>query len=88
VLAACGFAAVFSGASNTPLACSIMAIELFGWGLAPYVVVACYVSYLTSGGKSIYHSQKVEGRKHERFLYALSYLGELPRRFVNGKDKK
>lgn len=73
ILAVCGFAAVFGGASNTPLACSIMAIEIFGVEIAPYAVTASYVSYLCSGGRSIYRSQKVEGRKHDRFVYALSY---------------
>ena len=29
-LAAIGFVAVFAGAANTPLACTVMAIELFG----------------------------------------------------------
>ena len=88
ILSVCGFAAVFGGASNTPLACSIMAIELFGFEIAPYAIIACYMSYLCSGGRSIYRSQKFQGQKHERLIYMLSFLGELPRRFLNGKDRK
>ena len=59
ILAAMGFVAVFAGAANTPLACSIMAIELFGAECAIYVVIACVVSYITSGHSGIYSSQKI-----------------------------
>lgn len=59
-----GFASVFAGASNTPLACSIMACELFGWELAPYVLVSCYMSYYFSGHRGIYKSQRVLRHKH------------------------
>lgn len=62
LLAACGFAAVFGGAANTPLACAVMAIEIFGIDIAPYAIAACYVSYLCSGTRSIYRSQKYEGK--------------------------
>ena len=59
LLAAMGFVAVFAGASNTPLACSIMAIELFGIACAPYVAIACVVSYIVSGHNGIYGSQEI-----------------------------
>ncbi len=59
LLAAMGFVAVFAGASNTPLACSIMAVELFGVACAPYVAIACVVSYLISGHNGIYSSQMI-----------------------------
>ena len=59
LLAGVGFASVFGGASKTPIACSIMAIELFGWGIAPYVCVSCCVSYLVSGKLSLYASQRL-----------------------------
>lgn len=57
VLAAVGFAAVFAGASNTPLACTIMAMEIFGIGLGPYALIGCYVSFYCSGHQGIYTSQ-------------------------------
>jgi len=47
-MAALGFAAVFASASQTPLSCSLMAIELFGWGIAPYALLACFLSYFTA----------------------------------------
>lgn len=53
-----GFASVFGAASKTPLACSIMAIELFGPPITPYVIVSCFVATYVSGRRSIYHAQK------------------------------
>lgn len=58
LLAAVGFAAVFAGAANTPIACTVMAIEIFGWPIAPYALVACFVSYCFSGKKGIYKNQR------------------------------
>lgn len=67
LLAAMGFVAVFAGASNTPLASSIMAIELFGAECAPYVAIACIVSYLISGHNGIYASQLVGAPKTQYY---------------------
>ncbi|SDE61931.1 H+/Cl-antiporter ClcA [Fontibacillus panacisegetis] len=58
-LAALGFVAVFSGAANTPIACFIMGIELFGSEGAIYMFVACIVSYMFSGHSGIYTSQQI-----------------------------
>lgn len=54
-----GFAAVFAGASNTPLACTLMGIELFGGGGALYLAVACFTAYLASGHRGIYTTQRL-----------------------------
>ncbi len=64
LLAGMGFVAVFSGATNTPIACTLMAIELFGAESGVYVAIACVVSYLLSGHYSIYNSQKIGEPKH------------------------
>jgi H+/Cl- antiporter ClcA len=53
-LAAVGFVAVFAGATNTPLACTMMAIELFGPGIAPLAGLACAMAWVTSGRPGIY----------------------------------
>lgn len=58
LLAGVGFAAVFGAAANTPLACSIMAMELFGWSIAPYALLGCIVAYLVSGSRGIYKTQR------------------------------
>jgi H+/Cl- antiporter ClcA len=59
LLAALGMAAVFAGASNTPLACTLMGIELFGGGAALYLALACFISYLASGHRGIYGQQRL-----------------------------
>jgi H+/Cl- antiporter ClcA len=58
LFAALGFIAVFAGATNTPLACTVMGIELFGGEHAVYFAVACFVAYLFSGRTGIYPAQK------------------------------
>ncbi|UZT97763.1 voltage-gated chloride channel family protein [Chryseobacterium fluminis] len=67
LLAGMGFVAVFAGATNTPLACMVMGIELFGAECGIYVAVACIVSYLFSGNNSIYKKQKIGEAKNTRF---------------------
>ncbi|MCW8129924.1 MAG: voltage-gated chloride channel family protein [Planctomycetota bacterium] len=59
LFAALGFVAVFSGATNTPLACTIMGVELFGHEYIVYFAAACFVGYLFSGHHGIYLSQKI-----------------------------
>lgn len=58
LLAGMGFVAVFSGATNTPVACVLMGIELFGIEGVVYFIIACTIAYLCSGHKGIYRSQK------------------------------
>ncbi|WP_263384716.1 voltage-gated chloride channel family protein [Granulicella arctica] len=59
LLAAMGFVAVFAGAANTPIASSLMALELFGPEAGAFAAIACVTSYLFSGHKGIYHAQKL-----------------------------
>jgi H+/Cl- antiporter ClcA len=58
LLAAMGFVAVFAGAANTPIASSLMALELFGPEAGAFAAIACVVSYLFSGPHGIYHAQR------------------------------
>lgn len=71
LLAGMGFVAVFAGATNTPLACTLMGIELFGAECGVYVAIACVVSYLFSGNNSIYTRQKIGEAKNRRFEYLM-----------------
>jgi H+/Cl- antiporter ClcA len=64
MLAALGFVGVFAGAANTPLACTLMAMDLFGADIGVYALVACVVSYLFSGHTGIYRAQRVGHAKH------------------------
>lgn len=62
LMAGLGFVAVFAAAANTPLACTIMAVELFGVGIGPHVVyfaVACFTAYFFGGHAGIYLSQRI-----------------------------
>src|SRR6202000_2081960 len=45
LFAALGFVAVFAGAANTPLACTIMGVELFGAEHIVPIAIACFVAY-------------------------------------------
>lgn len=63
LLAGMGFVAVFSGATNTPIACTVMGMELFGIESGIYIGIACIVAYFSSGHTGIYSSQKISGPK-------------------------
>lgn len=65
-LAALGFVAVFAAAANTPLACIIMGIEIFGFGSSAVILfgIAVCVAYTISGNHGIYHSQRILTSKH------------------------
>jgi H+/Cl- antiporter ClcA len=59
LFAALGFVAVFAGATNTPLACLLMGMELFGARHALPLALACGVAFLCSGHSGIYLSQRI-----------------------------
>lgn len=63
-LAGMGFVAVFAGAANTPVASTLMAIELFGSETGIYAALACAVAWLISGYTGIYRSQRVACPKY------------------------
>ena len=63
-MAGIGFVAVFAGATNTPIACTLMGIELFGTESGIYLGVACVASYMFSGHTGIYTAQIVGSPKH------------------------
>ncbi|WP_460472343.1 voltage-gated chloride channel family protein [Emticicia fontis] len=69
LLTGMGFVAVFAGATNTPLACMLMGIELFGHECGIYVAIACVVAYLLSGNTTIYQKQMIGEPKHSRFAH-------------------
>jgi H+/Cl- antiporter ClcA len=64
LLAGMGFVAVFSGATNTPIACTVMGMELFGVQGGLYIALACFSAYLSSGYTGIYSSQFVATQKY------------------------
>ena len=68
LLAGMGFVAVFAGATNTPMACMLMGIELFGSSCGIYIALACVVAYLVSGHNSIYGKQMIGEPKHNKYI--------------------
>jgi H+/Cl- antiporter ClcA len=70
LFAGLGFIAVFAGATNTPLACTMMGIELFGAHHAVYFAVACFIAYLFSGHSGIYSGQRRGVPKKTRLAVA------------------
>lgn len=59
ILASVGFVAVFAGAANVPLACTVMGAELFGADGFVLYAVACVVSYVISSHRGIYTAQRL-----------------------------
>jgi len=72
LLAGMGFVAVFGGAANTPIASTLMGIELFGLESGVFISIACVASYLFSGHVGIYKSQRISSHKYH---------------FITGKNK-
>lgn len=68
LFAALGFVAVFAGATNTPLASTIMAVELFGPEHVVYFAVACFIAYFVSGHSGVYLSQRIGTPKTDQPL--------------------
>lgn len=63
LMAGLGFIAVFAGATNTPIACTLMGVELFGGEHLLYYAVACFTAYYFSGHSGIYHAQRIGSSK-------------------------
>jgi H+/Cl- antiporter ClcA len=75
-----GMAAVFATAANTPLALSVMAVEILGANLFPHVVIVSVLAYVLSGHRSIYPAQRVLHDKRGEPLPATVPLRELGRK--------
>ena len=67
LLAGMGFVAVFSGATHTPIACTVMGIELFGLESGIFIGIACIIAYFVSGSVGIYNAQLVKGAKYQLY---------------------
>jgi H+/Cl- antiporter ClcA len=67
LLAGMGFVAVFSGATHTPIACTVMGMELFGIESGVFIGIACVIAYFSSGSVGIYNAQIVKGAKYHLY---------------------
>ena len=63
LFAALGFVSVLSGATNAPIAATIMAVELFGLEIAHYAAISAVISFLLTGHRSVFNSQKIGMKK-------------------------
>ena len=63
--AAC-LATVFVAASNTPIACAVLAIELFGAEMAVPAGIVCIIAYAISPKHGIYDGQRQGAKKDLR----------------------
>lgn len=65
LVASLGMVGLLSGCANTPIAASIMAMEIFGTSIGPYAAVVAIISFVFTGHRSVYPSQVVKFRKSE-----------------------
>lgn len=63
LFAAVGMVSVLAGAANTPIAACILTVELFGSSMGSFAAVACVVSFLMTGYRSVYPSQILSVKK-------------------------
>lgn len=89
VMAAVGYVAVFAGAANTPLTCTIMGAEIFGAGALVPIAIVCVVSFVASSHRSIYDTQRIVVTKGGVALpHARLIDGLRARRVRNGDDEE
>lgn len=61
--AAVGFVSVLAGTTNTPVAATIMAMELFGLDVAHYAAISIVISFIITGHRSVFPSQILSMKK-------------------------
>ncbi|MDR2091291.1 MAG: chloride channel protein [Clostridiales bacterium] len=72
-----GMLCVLASSTNTPLACIIMAFEMFlSPGLAVLATVACPVAYLVTGHRSVYPTQRMSESKIKSIFLESTTAGE------------
>lgn len=65
LFAALGFVSVLAGTTNTPIAATIMAMELFGLEVAHYAALSVVISFLMTGHRSVFPSQILAMKKSD-----------------------
>jgi len=79
VFAAIGLVSLLAGAANTPISASIMAVELFGPSVGPYAAIACIISFLMTGHRSVYPSQMIVTAKSSSIVVSKGReMGDFP----------
>ncbi len=65
LFAALGFISVLAGTTNSPIAATIMAMELFGIEVAHYAAISVVISFLMTGHRSVFPSQILAMKKSD-----------------------
>lgn len=65
LFAALGLVSVLAGTTNSPIAATIMAIELFGIDIAHYAAVSAVITFLITGHRSVFQSQILKMSKSD-----------------------
>jgi len=63
--AALGFISVLAGTTNSPIAATIMAMELFGLEVAHFAAISVVISFLMTGHRSVFASQILAMKKSD-----------------------
>src|SRR5688572_21218439 len=74
-----GLAALFAVCSNTPLALSLMAVELLGANALPHVLIVSALAYVLVGHRGIYPAQRLLRTKSGAVLSAALALRDAAR---------
>ena len=86
MFAALGFVSVLAGATNSPIAATIMAVELFGIEIAHYAAISAVISFLITGHRSVYASQLLAMKKSD--ILSMKFGGEVDKTEVLWDDKE
>lgn len=65
LFAALGLVSVLAGTTNSPIAATIMAVELFGINIAHYAAISAVITFLITGHRSIFPSQMLKMSKSD-----------------------
>lgn len=65
LFAALGLVSVLAGTTNSPIAATIMAVELFGIDIGHYAAISAVITFLITGHRSVFPSQVLSMRKSD-----------------------
>ncbi len=65
LFAALGLTSVLAGTTNSPIAATIMAVELFGVEIAHYAAISAVITFLITGHRSVFQSQVLQMSKSD-----------------------
>lgn len=84
-----GFCGLLAGSANTPIAASILAMEMLGPSVGIYAAVACIISFLITGHRGVFKTQQIVIAKSNSFSVqtgkALEEMGKID--FKRRKEK-